>query len=382
MQNESKELVPECMALIALIDCLVGPRTRQPSLSKTLAVKMPELRPRKPSATKASTKEKAPNKRKAAANDDASPIAPKKVKGDVQSKTSKKVKRSTSVAERKEEQPAIDDDDENQASESEDEAQALAKVVDSDAEEEEEDDSPEQEMKNLDLPKVSKDVVKASESNDSEPGVVYIGRIPKGFYEHQMREYFTQFGQVNKIRMSRNKTTGQSKHFAFIEFAELGVAEIVAKTMDNYLLAGHILKVKMVPKSQIHDKLWIGANKRFKKIPWNKMAGNNLKKPLSESTWTEKITKEETKRNERAKKLLEIGYEFEAPKLKSVHDKDDDTHALEAAEDETPKAIDAAPEADEAEIEQPAPAAKKSAKGDKKSVAKTGKKAKKAKKAA
>ncbi|KAI0194849.1 RNA recognition domain-containing protein [Xylaria flabelliformis] len=342
---------------------------------------MPELRPRKPSAAKAPPKEKAPSKRKAAASDDASPIAPKKVKGGVQSKTSKKAKRSTSVAERKEEQPAIDDD-ENQASESEDEAQALAKVVDSDAEEEEEDDGPEAEIKDADLPKVSKDVVKASESDDSEPGVVYIGRIPKGFYEHQMREYFTQFGQVNKIRMSRNKVTGQSKHFAFIEFAELGVAEIVAKTMDNYLLAGHILKVKMVPKSQIHDKLWIGANKRFKKIPWNKMAGNNLKKPLSESTWTEKITKEETKRNERAKKLLEIGYEFEAPKLKSVHDKDDNTPALEAAKDETPKAIDAAPELDEAESEQPAPTAKKSAKGDKKSVAKTGKKAKKAKKAA
>jgi RNA recognition motif-containing protein len=29
-----------------------------------------------------------------------------------------------------------------------------------------------------------------------------------------MREYFSQFGQVNKIRMSRNKATGQSKHFA------------------------------------------------------------------------------------------------------------------------------------------------------------------------
>ncbi|KAI1745362.1 RNA-binding domain-containing protein [Xylaria scruposa] len=343
---------------------------------------MPELRPRKPSAAKAPSKEKTPSKRKAAATDDASPIAPKKLKGDLQSKVSKKAKRSTSIAERKEErkeeQPAIDED-ENQASEDEDEAQALAKVIDSDAEEEEDDDGPDEEIKDLSLPEVSKDVVKASNSDDSEPGVVYIGRIPRGFYEHQMREYFTQFGQVNRIRMSRNKATGQSKHFAFIEFAELGVAEIVAKTMDNYLLAGHILKVKMVPKSQVHDKLWVGANKRFKKIPWNKMAGNRLKKPLSESTWTDKITKEETKRNERAKKLLEIGYEFEAPKLKSIHDTDD-APALDAAEDEAPKVIDAAPESDEVESKQPAPAAKKSAKGDKKSAAKTGKKAKKAKK--
>ncbi|KAI0872454.1 RNA-binding domain-containing protein [Hypoxylon argillaceum] len=339
---------------------------------------MPELRPRKPSAAKAPPKVKTPNKRKAAANDDASPIAPKKLKEDAHPK---KTKRSASLKQQKEEKPAVDDD-ENQASEAEgdDEAQALAKVVDSDAEPD--DASPDEEIKDLELPKVPTDVVKASETDDTEPGVVYIGRIPKGFYEHQMREYFSQFGDVNKVRMSRNKATGQSKHFAFIEFADIRVAEIVAKTMDNYLLAGHILKVKVVPKSQIHEKLWVGANRRFKKIPWNKMAGNRLKKPLTESVWTEKISKEETKRNERAKKLLELGYEFEAPKLKTVHDADANTASLEAADEDTPKAIEPAPQSDETDIKQLEPAtSKKAAKGDKKLAMKAGKKAKKGKKA-
>ncbi|KAI0974964.1 hypothetical protein F4678DRAFT_458079 [Xylaria arbuscula] len=333
----------------------------------------------KTSAVKPQPKDKTPSKRKAAANDDASPIATKKVKEDVQPK---KTTRSASIKKRKEASPEVVDD-EDQASEN-DEALALAKIVDSDDEAVEEEDAddatPDEEIKDLELPKVSKKVKKASESENGEPGVVYIGRIPRGFYEHQMREYFTQFGQVNKIRMSRNKATGQSKHFAFIEFAELGVAEIVAKTMDNYLLAGHILKVKLVPQSQIHEKLWVGANRRFKKIPWNKMAGNRLKKPLSESTWTEKITKEEAKRNERAKKLLELGYEFEAPKLKTVHDTDDSTAALEAAEEDTPKAIEVAPQPIEADSE-PASATKKTAKGEKKPAAKAGKKSKKGKKA-
>ncbi|KAI0806454.1 hypothetical protein GGR55DRAFT_652732 [Xylaria sp. FL0064] len=342
---------------------------------------MLELQSRKVSAAKARPKEKTPSKRKAAANDDASPIATKKAKGDVQPKKSK---RSASITKHKEEEEPAPVDDESQASE-DDEAQALAKIVDSDDEADEGDEAgnatPSDEIKDLELPKVSKKATKVSESNDSEPGVVYIGRIPRGFYEHQMREYFSQFGQVNKIRMSRNKATGQSKHFAFIEFAELGVAEIVAKTMDNYLLAGHILKVKMVPKSQVHEKLWVGANRRFKKIPWNKMAGNRLKKPLSESAWIEKISKEEAKRNERAKKLLELGYEFEAPKLKGVHHVDDDTAALEAAEDDAaPKAIEAIPPQDETDTK-PASATGKSAKGDKKAAAKSGKKAKKGKKA-
>jgi nucleolar protein 15 len=342
---------------------------------------MPDLRPRKQSYAKPAPKEKTSSKRKVATNDDASPIAPKKLKGDVKPKITG---RSAPITDRQEEQPTADD--ETLSLDGDDEAQALANTIDSDNDEADEADeadgaSPDEEIKDLELPKVPKGAAKVSESEDSESGVVYIGRIPRGFYENQMREYFSQFGQVNKIRMSRNKATGQSKHFAFIEFAEVGVAEIVAKTMDNYLLAGHILKVKMVAKSQMHEKLWIGANKRFKKIPWNKMAGNKLKKPLAESAWTERISKEQTKRGKRAKKLLEIGYEFEAPELKAVHDTDDSTPTLEAAKDDAPKAIEAVPEADEADIAQPAPVAK-TTKGDKKQPAKTGKKGKKAKKAA
>lgn len=143
--------------------------------------------------------------------------------------------------------------------------------------------------------------------------------------------------------MSRNKKMGASKHFAFIEFTEAPVAEVVAKTMDNYLLFGRILKVKVISKSQVHDDLWKGSNRRFKKVPWNKMAGNNLKKPLSESTWTQRITAEEKRRAQRAKKLQEIGYEFEAPKIKSIDEVGKDTPALEGAQDDTPKAIEPAP---------------------------------------
>lgn len=61
--------------------------------------------------------------------------------------------------------------------------------------------------------------------------------------------------------------TGRSKHYAFIEFDSSRVAEIVAETMDNYLLMGHILKCRAIPKSEVHPELWIGADKKFKKVP-------------------------------------------------------------------------------------------------------------------
>ncbi len=76
--------------------------------------------------------------------------------------------------------------------------------------------------------------------------MVYIGRIPHGFYEDQMRGYFSQFGEITRLRLSRNKKTGKSKHYAFIEFKHVEVAQVVVDTMDNYLLLGHILKCTLM----------------------------------------------------------------------------------------------------------------------------------------
>lgn len=42
------------------------------------------------------------------------------------------------------------------------------------------------------------------------PGVIYLGHIPHGFYEDQIRDFFSQFGTVNKVRLSRSKKVGDS----------------------------------------------------------------------------------------------------------------------------------------------------------------------------
>ena len=120
------------------------------------------------------------------------------------------------------------------------------------------------------------------------------------------------------MRLSRNKKTGASKHYAFIEFKSAEVAKIVAETMDNYLLFGHILKCKLVPSEQVHDDLWKGANKRYKVIPWNKIQGGKLKTPSSAEEWDLRVEQEKEKRASKAQKLKELGYEFEVPELKTA----------------------------------------------------------------
>lgn len=137
-----------------------------------------------------------------------------------------------------------------------------------------------------------------------------------------MRAYFSQFGEILRLRLSRNKRTGRSKHYAFIEFASAAVARIVAETMDKYLMFGHILQVRTIPKEQVHENLFKGANRRFKKVPWAKIEARKLRLGMEREGWEKRISKETGRRSKKLEKLKEAGfdYEFEAPALKSVKD--------------------------------------------------------------
>jgi nucleolar protein 15 len=196
----------------------------------------------------------------------------------------------------------------------------------------------------------------AQKSVSAGPGTVYLGRIPHGFYEHEMRQYFKQFGDITQLRLSRNRKTGNSKHYAFIQFASADVAEIVSKTMDSYLLFKHILKCKVVPEEQVHASLWEGANKRFKKVPWNKMEGRKLNTGLDEAGWEKRNATETKRREEKKEKLKAIGYEFDAPALKSAKGVPKTPRQKVVVEVE-PEVAEAEAEVEKVVVEEPKPVA-------------------------
>lgn len=179
-----------------------------------------------------------------------------------------------------------------------------------------------------------------SEHNpDTQPGTVHMSRLPHGFFEPQMRAYLEQFGTINHLRLARNRKTGKSKHFAFIEFASSGVADIVAKTMDKYLLFGHIMQARRVPDEQITEDFWKGEGKK-RVAPRNKLEGVRLRKGMDREAWEKRVDREEKKRLEKAEKMKEFGYEFDAPAVRAV-DSVAEQKVLKQA-DEAPKAIETA----------------------------------------
>ena len=158
---------------------------------------------------------------------------------------------------------------------------------------------------------------------------------------------------MTRIRLSRNKKTGASKHYGFVEFKNAEVAEIVAKTMDKYLLFGCILAVRVVPVSQIHPDLWKGANRRWKVYDRNAVEGKQLAARAGETAWNARVSKEQQRRAKRADKLKELGYDFKAPQLKAAVAPEAPAALENAEEDAAPvQAIEAAPAAEKVEEEE------------------------------
>ncbi|KIV89066.1 hypothetical protein PV10_08677 [Exophiala mesophila] len=215
-------------------------------------------------------------------------------------------------------------DDEHGSVEADDNAAALLAGFDSDSEDNQADeqfDATDLKLTKKKKKQVKKELAAIKEASAKDgPGVVYVGRIPHGFYESQMREYFAQFGDITKLRLSRNRRTGASKHFAFIEFSSREVAKIVAATMDNYMLFGHLLKCKYAEPDSLHPDVWKGANKKYRKVPHDKLEREKLAAPKSEVEWQKKIDKEQKRRDKKAAKLAKLGLEMPHSTLASPSD--------------------------------------------------------------
>ncbi|KAK1557553.1 hypothetical protein Q3G72_026876 [Acer saccharum] len=145
--------------------------------------------------------------------------------------------------------------------------------------------------------------------------VLYIGRIPHGFYEKEMQAFFSQFGVIKRLRIARNKKTGKSKHFGFIEFQDPEVAEVVADTMQGYLLFEHLLQVHLILPENVHPKLWKGFNPRYKpvdSVQVERKRQNKERTLMEHKKLVDKILKCDRKRR---KRIEAAGIEYECPEI-------------------------------------------------------------------
>ena len=143
-------------------------------------------------------------------------------------------------------------------------------------------------------------------------GIVYIGHIPWGFFESNMRDFFSQFGDIQNMKLSRSKS-GRSKGYAFVEFESLETAQIVGETMNGYMMFGRTLRAHVLEARAIHADLFKGTDKPFRVMPGGAIAAqaqNAARTYSAEVKRLERLKKnEESKRN----KLAEMGINYAFP---------------------------------------------------------------------
>jgi cold-inducible RNA-binding protein len=74
---------------------------------------------------------------------------------------------------------------------------------------------------------------------------IYVGNLSYDTTEDDLRTLFAQAGTVASVALIKDRDTGQSKGFAFVEMSNQSEAEKAIQTFNGYTLSNRPLKVNM-----------------------------------------------------------------------------------------------------------------------------------------
>ena len=72
---------------------------------------------------------------------------------------------------------------------------------------------------------------------------LYVGNLSFNTSEDSMREVFSQFGEINEIKLVMDRETGRPRGFAFVSMANADSARRAIAGMDGAMLDGRALRV-------------------------------------------------------------------------------------------------------------------------------------------
>jgi len=72
---------------------------------------------------------------------------------------------------------------------------------------------------------------------------IYVGNLSYNTNEDDLKEIFSQHGEVSSVKIITDKFSGQSKGFAFVEMPNQSEAEAAIKAVDGSSVGGRNLRV-------------------------------------------------------------------------------------------------------------------------------------------
>ncbi len=75
---------------------------------------------------------------------------------------------------------------------------------------------------------------------------IYVGQLPYNVNEAELRELFTEFGEIASINLVMDRFSGRAKGFAFIEMPSNSEADQAIKALNRSMFKGREIKVNQV----------------------------------------------------------------------------------------------------------------------------------------
>jgi RNA recognition motif-containing protein len=72
---------------------------------------------------------------------------------------------------------------------------------------------------------------------------IYLGQLPYNVNEDELREIFSEYGEIASLNLVKDRFSGQSKGFGFIEMPNNSEADKAIKALNKSMLKGREIKV-------------------------------------------------------------------------------------------------------------------------------------------
>ena len=83
---------------------------------------------------------------------------------------------------------------------------------------------------------------------------IYIGQLPYSITEDELREMFSEYGEIASLNLIMDRYSGRSKGFGFIDMPDNSEADKAIKALNKSMLKGREIKVNQAEERRKKTK--------------------------------------------------------------------------------------------------------------------------------
>jgi nucleolar protein 12 len=145
------------------------------------------------------------------------------------------------------------------------------------------------------------DVEKKSKSKDVSY-CVFVGNIPFNVEDEQIREHFSQFGEIDYVRVIRDRTTRKTKGFCYVNFVNKRGYTLALSRSDQTTLEDRLLRITVAKDDAVDTRKNGNIVKPDGTVKRDYKANNNAANPYIKSNMNQVLEKRQKDKKPRDKR--------------------------------------------------------------------------------